>query len=207
MNKRLKISPWRRNEPGFTLQEILIALGISALVTLALGDLIVGGYQKYTITSEQTTQVAHARRIQDTIVRELREAIVSDAGDYPIIKAEQDRLEFYSDSDRDAARERVRYWRDGKKFLRGLTEPTGDPARYRDQDETLRVLGEYLTGTSPLFRYYQNDGTELSFPLDITKIVRIGISIVVDVAPGRLPSSTEVQTTVQLRNIKANLEE
>ncbi|MBI4281684.1 prepilin-type N-terminal cleavage/methylation domain-containing protein [Candidatus Uhrbacteria bacterium] len=192
---------------GFSLIEIIIAVTIASLITIVLGEMIIQGYRNYRVTAEQTTYIALARRTQDTIVRELRDAIVSDAGDYPLIRAEANRLEFYSDVDRDSARERVRYWRENNLLKRGLTEPTGDPAVYRDADETVRTITQYLTGTDPVFRYYKSDGTELTSPLDLTSVTLVGVNFTIDAAPGELPRGTTVNTTVQLRNVKANLEE
>ncbi len=196
-----------RKENGFSLVEIIAAVAISSLVTLMLGELIVQGYKNYRVTADQTTQVAIARRTQDTIVKELREAIVSDKGDYPLIKTETNRLEFYSDIDRDDARERLRYWRENNLLKRGTTEPVGDPPNYRDADEVVRIIAQYLTSADPIFRYYKNDGIELTPPLDVTAVILVGINFAIDVAPGQLPRGTTVNTVVELRNIKAILEE
>lgn len=192
---------------GFSLVEIIVSVTIGSLIIMILGELIVQGYKNYRITADQTTQVAMARRTQDTIVRELRKAVVSDQGDYPLIKAEANRLEFYSDVDRDTARERIRYWRDGNFFKRGITNPEGDPPRYMDSKEVVQTIAASLAGIDPLFRYYKNNGTELTPPLDITAVLLVGINFSIDVAPGQLPRGTTVNTIVQLRNIKASLEE
>lgn len=194
-------------ERGFSLIEIIIAVAISSLVTMMLGELTVQGYKNYRITADQTTQVAIARRTQDMIVKELREAIVSDKGDYPLIKAETNRLEFYSDIDRDSSRERIRYWRENNLLKRGITKPFGDPPNYHESDESVRTIAQYLTGNDPLFRYYKKDGTEILPPLDITAVLLVGINFAIDVAPGQLPRGTTVNTIVELRNIKASLEE
>lgn len=192
---------------GFSLVEIILAITIGSLLTFILGDLIVRGYKTYAITADQTTQVAIARRTQDTMVKELREAIVGDNGDYPLVTAEANQLTFYSDIDRDAMRERVRYWREEKLVKRGATEPTGAPAEYRDADETMRTIAQYLDGASPLFRYYDATGRELTPPLDVTAVAQVRITFTIDAAPGKLPRGTEVITTVQLRNVQASLEE
>ncbi len=211
--KNQKFGNWKleignsRHESGFSLVEVIIAVTIGSLITIVLGEMIIQGYRNYRVTAEQTTYIALARRTQDTIVKELRDAIVSDAGDYPIIRAEANRLEFYSDVDRDSARERIRYWRENNLLKRGATEPTGDPVLYRDTDETVRIITRYLTGADPIFRYYKSDSTELTPPLDLTSITLVGLNFSIDAAPGELPRGTTVNTTVQLRNVKANLEE
>lgn len=203
----MKKSLWHHYNRGISLLEVIIAITISTLVTMLLGELVIQGYRSYRITADQTTQVATARRTQGTIIKELREAIVSDRGDYPILKAETNRLEFYSDIDRDTARERIRYWRDNNLLQRGITEPTSTPPRYDDRDEVVRTIGQYLVDTTPLFRYYRNDGTEITPPLDVTTVATIGIHFTIDVAPGALPRGTTVDTLVQLRNIQVNLQE
>lgn len=189
-----------RHPTGFTIVELMAGVALMVLLTMVLGELTVSGYRTYTAATEQVSQVATARRARDTIVRDIREAIVSDAGDYPIITAEANRLEIYSDSDRDVARERLRFWRDGSQLKRGLTEPTGTPVRYNNQDETTRILANILTGTAPIFRYYGSDGAELTTPVDVTKVISVGITLSVDVTINRAPEKITVETVVRLRN-------
>lgn len=191
---------------GFTLVEILIAMTIGSLLILTLGELIVQGYKNYEITANQTTHVAVARRLQETIVRELREAVVSDRGDYPLAKAETNTLTFYSDVDKDAARERIRYWRDGSSLFRGVIEPTGSPPRYDEGAEETRRLGQYLTGTTPLFRYFDGERRELPIPPDLTTIQLVTLFFSIDTAPGKLPRATDIETLVDLRNIHTQQE-
>ncbi len=189
-----------RHSAGFTIVELMVGITLTVILTIVLGELTVSGYRTYTAATEQVSQVATARRARDTIVRDIREAIISDAGDYAIIVAEANRLEIYSDSDRDVARERLRFWRDGRELKRGLTEPTGTPVRYNNEDETIRILANNLTGTASTFRYYGPDGAELSSPVDVTKVVSVGISLSVDVTINRSPEKITVETVVRLRN-------
>ncbi len=98
---------------GFTLTEALVVL---AIVVLAMGAVMAAtsqGYKLYRFVSEHATAVTEARSGVRTMVRELRQAQEGEDGSYPLEKAGDKELVFYTDEDGDGEAERVRYFLGG----------------------------------------------------------------------------------------------
>lgn len=95
---------------SFTLIETLVTVGIFALVMGVTCGLIVALYTTHNYTWQQSVAVDEARRGIETMTREIREARAGDDGSYPIEKAGDKEVIFYSDIDRDGETERVRYF-------------------------------------------------------------------------------------------------
>ncbi len=100
----------KRKKEGFTLVESLVTLAIFSLI---LGAVLMGAFyilRDYSYGSEQSQAVEEARRGLETMIKELREAMPGDNGAYPIEKASDDEIIFYSDIDKDGKAEKVRYF-------------------------------------------------------------------------------------------------
>jgi len=95
---------------GFTLIEVLVAIFIFTLIVAALSGLIITAYRSQSYTWQQSTAVEEARRGIETMVQELRQARDGENGTYPIEKAGDKEIIFYSDIDKDNKTEKVRYF-------------------------------------------------------------------------------------------------
>lgn len=95
---------------GFTLIEVLVAIVIFTLIVAAISGLIVTAYRSQSYTWQQSNAVEEARRGIETMVRELRQARDGENGAYPIEKAGDKEIIFYSDIDKDNKTEKVRYF-------------------------------------------------------------------------------------------------
>jgi len=191
---------------GFTLIETLVAIAVFVLAMGAVTGFIVTAYRTQSYTWQQSQTIGEARRGVETMVKEIREARFGDDGSYIIEKADDHEFIFYSDIDKDAATERVRYFVEGKDFKKGVVEPIGFPIAYPQETEKISILSQYVRNQPPIFRYFDGDQQELlptPARLKDTKLMRV--YLVINVDPNRPPQDFELTSDVQLRNLKTNL--
>jgi len=88
---------------------------------------------------------------------------------------------------------------------KGVINPSDYPIEYPQDQEEISILSQYVKNTLPVFRYFDGDGNELAAPtrLGETKLMRVYLSINVD--PERAPKYFELESNVQIRNLKTNL--
>lgn len=93
---------------------------------------------------------------------------------------------------------------DGEGELKkGITNPTGFPPQYLSENENISVLSHYVRNTPPIFRYLNSSGEEITeYParLKDTKVMKV--FLIVDVDPETDPEAFELESSVQLRNLK-----
>jgi len=200
--------PYRK---GFTLIEILVVAGITVVLAGGLLSLqyILG--QTQVAVLRNYTSVDQANANISTMVRELRNLQVADNGAYPLERALDTEIIFYSDYDLDGQAERIRYFLSGTELSKGVIEPTGFPATYPSADEKVKVVAEDVrNGTTPIFYYYNGDWPDdtTNNPLDTptrlseTKLMRVNLII-------NQTTDTKhdfvLDSYVQLRALKQNL--
>lgn len=196
-----------RNHAGFSLVETIVVTGMTALISVLLGVLLVYFYKTNAYTLEQSTAVASARKGTEDAMRYLREASYGSDGSYPIESAATSSIVFYSNMDSDPAIERVSYVLQNGMLYRIILKPTGDPPAYTGTAfATSSIAGFVVNGPSvPLFRYFDDTGTELSMPIDVSKIASLKATFVIDVNPNRAPTSFTLSGGATLRNLSDQL--
>ncbi|MDP2934284.1 MAG: type II secretion system protein [bacterium] len=201
-----------RDGNGFSLIEGIFMIAIFALAMALLISFVIYVYRAYGYNFEQIAAINEARKGIETMVKEIREARYGEDGSYPLKEAGNLQLIFYSDIDKDASIERVRYFLDGINFKKGVVEPSGDPPQYILSGEVVDTLSAYVrNGATPIFIYYNGD-----WPIDVvnnplptltrlteTKLMHVYLKINVD--PNRPPDNFELESDVQIRNLKTNL--
>ncbi len=196
-----------QNQSGFTLIEILVSSAI--LVLLGSGFL---GLQ-YIISQNQTTAWSNYQSIEDanTVVagvsKELRNASQSEIGAYFLETAGDQELIFYSDYDLDGVVERIRYTLNGSSLVKGVVEPTGDPAVYDLGTEKQRNITEIArNGINPVFYYYNSNWPTdtLNNPLAevdrIAETTYIGIILITNPNPNLAEFDYTIESNVKLRS-------
>lgn len=187
-------------------------LAIFTLAMSLLVSFVIYVYRAYGYNFEQIAAINEARKGIETMVKEIREARYGEDGSYPLGEAGNLQLIFYSDVDKDENVERVRYFLEGTNFKKGVVEPTGDPPQYILSGEVVDTLSAYVrNATTPIFIYYNGD-----WPIDVvnnplptltrlteTKLMHFYLRINVD--PNRPPDNFELESDVQIRNLKTNL--
>lgn len=143
---------------GFTLIEVSIVAILMLVVFAAVYGL------QYALSRNQLVVWKNYINLNDTnsalqiMMRELRAAQVSATGAYPLEKLEDNEVVFYSDFDYDAVVEKIRYSKINNNLLKGVTEPSGQPPVYLNENENVKTISEFVRNTDlPLFYYYNGN--------------------------------------------------
>lgn len=92
------------------------------------------------------------------------------------------------------------------EFKKGVIEPVGWPVSYPLENEEVSVLSSYVRNSSPIFRYFDKDGNEItSSPARPEDTTLMRVNLIINVDPNRPPQNFELESDVQLRNLKTNL--
>jgi len=89
------------------------------------------------------------------------------------------------------------------EFRKGVIKPVGSPPTYPTDQEKISIISSYVRNMPPIFQYFDRNGKPLiSYParLKDTKLMRV--YLVVNVDPNRPPHDFELESSVQLRNLK-----
>jgi hypothetical protein len=202
----------QKNINGLTLLELVIAIGLFVIITFAWNDFALQSYRGASFGQEQLEAIRQAQNGIDTMAKELRELSSAENGSYALALAGDQELIFFSDIDEDIYTERIHYFIDGTDLKKGITEATGNPLNYDPNNEIISILSTHVRNdTQPIFIYYNGD-----YPYDIinnplpaparlveTKLMHVFLRINID--PQRAPTDFDLETDVQLRNLKTNL--
>ncbi|MBU0707379.1 prepilin-type N-terminal cleavage/methylation domain-containing protein [Patescibacteria group bacterium] len=201
-----------QNQKGVTLLEAVVSLTIFSMLMAALYFFYTQGMKIQQFGSEQQLAVESARKGIKEIVKELREAAAGDDGSYIITKADDQEIIFFSDIDSDLYAERVRYFLEDHTLKKGVIEPDGEPIGYSDLSESITNISEYVQNNDePIFTYYNGDypgdtiNNPLPTPTRLTETKLINVYLEINVFPERAPSNIEIDSDVQIRNLKNNL--
>lgn len=194
---------------GFTLVEVLIAIGIFSFLAVAIVSLFLTSWRYNSIVWEQLKTQNEGRKTTQDFVNELRTASQSSIGAYPIEAAATTSITFYSNIDADTLRERIHYYMSGRTLKRGVIKPTGNPLTYNPANEVVTDVAHDVANTSTaIFYYYDSNysGAEasLSSPIDIARIRVVKITLQLDQDPHLTPAPFYIESKGSLRNLKDN---
>lgn len=105
----------QQDKKGFTLIETIVTVLIFTLSIGAAAGVVIHLYSVHDYTYQQAQAIKEARRGVRTMIKELRETEVAETGAYAIARAEDYKLVFYSNVDKDEAIEKVKYYLAGKR--------------------------------------------------------------------------------------------
>ena len=192
---------------GFTLVETVVVIALTVLITLTLGSLIVYFYKTNAYALGQSTAVGQARHgVEDAMVH-LREASYGSDGSYPIESVATSSIVFYANINNNFFVERVTYSLKNGTFYRTVGEPSGNPPSYVSQTiATTTIATSVVNATStPVFRYFDSTGAELTPPINISQIASIRTTVVIDVNVNRAPVAFTLSGGATLRNLQSQL--
>lgn len=195
--------PSHNTPRGFTVIESLMLVVVTVMVGIALNNFIVNFYRTNGYLLQQTAAVESARRGIRVSFENLRQAAYGEDGAYPLQSAATSSVSFYSDTDNDGTVEKIQLYVLGDSFYRTVTEATGSPLAYTGPTSTTTIAA-YIrnSSTTPIFRFYDTDGAELSSPIDVSDVRSITTSLMVDLNPQRAPDIITLQETATLRNLR-----
>lgn len=187
---------------GFTLIETLVVISIVGVVGVVLASTIMYFYRANTYVLQGSQAVSEARRGVSYITSNFREALYADDGAYPVAVAGTSTLTFYADVDKDGGVEKVRIYSVGTNLYRGVVNAVGSPATYTGQSEGTTTLALNMrNGTStPLFKYFDSTGTELTGTVNVADIRSMQMTLMIDLNPSRAPDIYTLTGTATLRN-------
>jgi prepilin-type N-terminal cleavage/methylation domain-containing protein len=198
------------NQRGVSLIELIVVLVILFVISFAFGK-----FQKDIFSNNDEYQrrlyaEQEARTSLKNLIAELRSAQQSDVGDYPIILASSSAITFFGDIDGDGLQERVRYYLDGRTLRKTVLKPTGSPHTYVEANEIKSYeINDVITTGGQIFTYYDRNYTgtssALSFPVNVSNIRLVKVTITVDANPTRAPEPITFTSQVMIRNLKDNL--
>jgi len=91
----------------------------------------------------------------------------------------------------------------GTELQKGITKPVGSPPTYPSDQEKISVITSYVRNAPPVFEYLDQQGNKIEdYParLKDTKVMKV--FLVVNVNPNRPPNEYQLESFVQLRNLK-----
>ncbi len=190
---------------GFTLAEMLVVIAMTGVIGLAMQYAIQYFYRANAYVLQGTGAINSARNGVTETTSNLREATYGDDGSYPISSVGTSTIVFYSDVDKDGGVERVRTYLIGKTLYRTVTNAGGNPPSYTGQTPATTTLATYVSnGTStPIFKYYNNVGTELTGTVNLAQVSSIGMTLMVDINPLRAPDIYTLTQSATLRNVNS----
>ena len=170
MNK----SPHRK---GFSLIEMLVVVGIFAVVSVALNSMISYVVRTNAETIRSLSVSGNEMHIAENMIRVVRESGYGDDGGYPIQDAGTLSLTLYEDENDDGSMERVHYTVSNASLTKSVQTSSGIPPVYGAKNTMVLLENVQNDENHPLFTYYDRSGNELSEPIDVRRVARVVIVI------------------------------
>lgn len=189
---------------GFTVTEMIVVIAILASAGLALQNALATFYRQNAYVLESSLALESAQRGIDAAVENLREATYGEDGAYPLVSAATSSVAFHADIDGDQPVEYVRFYLSDTTLYRTVTNAAGNPPSYSEQSAATSTVIDYVrNGTStPIFRYYDGSGTELTSLVSLTDVTQVTIRLDADLNPRRAPQIYTLTGTATLRNLR-----
>jgi hypothetical protein len=183
--------------------EMLIVIAIFSTVGSAITYAISYFYKANGYLLQETGAIDSARRGLATAFTTIREASYGDDGSYPLQSAATSSITFFADVDNDGSVEKIRLYVLDRTFYKTMTESAGNPPSYAGRTPATTTIATYVVATtSPIFRYYDSTGAELSSPVDVSQVESVSTALMVDLNPFRAPDVVTLREAATLRNLR-----
>lgn len=192
---------------AFTLVETVVVVATTALIFVVIGMLLSYFYKTNAYTLEQSVAIWQARSGVENAMSSLREASYGSDGSYPIMNAATSSITFYANINNNSYIERITYSLINGVLYRTVSDPSGNPPTYVGATvSTSTVATSVVNSTStPVFLYFDNTGTQLSSPVDVSKVSSVETTIIVDVNVNRAPVAFTLSSAATMRNLREQL--
>lgn len=193
---------------GLTLLELVIAVGISALIFVLLSQVTIDSLRIFRSSNANTVAAEQANRIVMSIVRTIRQSQPSPTGAYPIVAATATSITVFSSINAPGVIQQVRFFLNGTNLQMGVIEPVGSPATYPVGNENVStVLKNVRNGGQAVFQYYSGSytGTQAAMnPIVLNTIRYAQATILYDEDLANPPSMITISPAFSFRNLKDN---
>lgn len=89
------------------------------------------------------------------------------------------------------------------EFRKGIIKSVNDPPTYPPDQEVITILTSYVRNVPPIFKYFDQNGNKIEdYPARLKDTKLMEVYLVVNVDPNRPPQDFELESSVQLRNLK-----
>ena len=198
-----------KNKKAMTLVDVIVSIGIFTLGVAGFSMLFVKSWKVNSFIVEEGNSIKIASQALNGVIKEIRKTRQADNGEYMIKSAEDFDLVVYTNDDSDPQTERVHYYLENEKLKKGVSDPTGSPAVYPANDETVSVIADYVTNTpeQPIFYYYNKNypgdtiNNPLSTPANIGDIKLIKVLLWINIKPETAPDNVRMESFVNIRNL------
>ncbi len=197
-----------KNNSGMTLVEMILAVTITAVLIGIIAVIVIQAFYVNRYSIEQGINLASLQNTLRNFSTNVREAKQSDSGSYMIVAADDFEFTFYSNIDDDDATERLHYYLEGSQLKLGVSEGSGFPVAYPENDQEVRDVGFGIVNTAeqPVFYYFGSDypiasEDPLETPVSPEEITLVKIGVYANVNTDHVPDSMYMETFVRPRNI------
>lgn len=188
---------------GIGLIETMVWITVFTSAMLALTTSLLYFYRTSNYAIQQASATGSAQRGMDLMIRTIREASYASNGAYPIISLAGNDFKFYADIDSDSGIEQVHYYLSGSNLMKGVVDPTGDPAVYTGAEVTSVVSQDVrnIAQSTLVFTYYDKNGVLISNYSKIGDVRYVSARLLVDVDPNKSPTPLSLNSSAALRNL------
>jgi len=222
--------PRKKRESGVTLVELLVAIGIMAIVSTMILGIWFAVSKSFVHTARVSEQVDFARQAISRMAREIRDAQgVQGTADVPVafVLTDANEIRFYStfnttDASIPKSAPRLTRYRyvvtnadEGTGYLcREFPGPDGvfnSPTSPSTDDVSTIIVRDVSNARehTDVFVYWAYDPLGAAFyskgtttTVTPSQMVSVSINLLLDVNPGKSPNYTAVGTTVNPRNVR-----
>ena len=145
-----------KDSKGMTIVEMVLAITISVVLLGIISTIVIQSFYVNRYSIEQGINLSSLQTTLRSFSTNMREAKQSDAGGFMLESADDFELIFYSNIDDDEKTERLHYYLENSQLKLGISEATGFPMTYPEDDEEIRDVGFGIVNTNeqPIFYYF-----------------------------------------------------
>jgi type II secretory pathway pseudopilin PulG len=91
----------------------------------------------------------------------------------------------------------------GTELKKGVIDPQGYPPTYPQDQEKITTITPYVRNAPPIFEYFDQNGNKIDdYPARLSDTKVMKVFLVVNIDPNRPPTEYQLESFVQLRNLK-----
>lgn len=192
-----------RGQKGFTLLEVVMAIGIFSILMVGINFLFISLYRQQGSSAAMIERTRVMNNLIDNVSRELREGNRGENGHFFIETAANDTITFYSDVDDDHLTEKVSYSLSASTLSKSVTQP-GSDFQYTGTPTVTVICSEVQNGSTPMFTYYDENysgtGSSMTLPVSVLNVKLVGVSLTTNSTNKYKSYPLHIETKIQLRN-------